>query len=29
MYQVKFIDENGEQYEYAEFPVVEGQDLDI
>ena len=29
MYQVKFIDENGEQYEYAEFPVVESQDLDI
>ena len=29
MYQVKFIDESGEQYEYAEFPVVEDQDLDI
>ena len=29
MYQVKFIDKNGEQYEYAEFLVVEGQDLDI
>ena len=29
MYQVKFIDQKGEQYEYAEFPVVEGQDLDI
>ena len=29
MYQVKFIDENGEQYEYAEFPAVEGQDLYI
>ena len=27
MYQVKFIDQKGEQYEYAEFPVVEGQDL--
>ena len=25
MYQVKFIDKNGEQYEYAEFPTVEGQ----
>ena len=29
MYQVKFIDENSEQYEYAEFSAVEGQDLDI
>lgn len=29
MYQVKFIDKNCEQYEYAEFPAVEGQDLDI
>ena len=29
MYQVKFIDENGEQYEYAEFSLVEDQDLDI
>ena len=29
MYQVKFIDENGKQYEYAEFPAVEGQDLDV
>ena len=29
MYQVKFIDKNSEQYEYAEFPIVESQDLDI
>ena len=29
MYQVKFIDKNGKQYEYAEFSVVEGQDLNI
>ena len=29
MYQVKFIDQKGKQYEYAEFPFVEGQDLDI
>ena len=29
MYQVKFIDQKGEQYEYAEFPAVECQDLDI
>ena len=29
MYQVKFIDQKGKQYEYAEFPAVEGQDLDI
>ena len=29
MYQIKFIDQKGEQYEYAEFPAVEGQDLDI
>ena len=29
MYQVKFIDKNGKQYEYTEFPAVEGQDLDV